>query len=81
MASTSEHRHHALRAAAAVAAALVVTGLAAAPSSARQDPGNPVVAEVRDGNHCPLQRVGTQFVRCDDLTGNGVRAPGYVPER
>ena len=30
---------------------------------------------------CLLQRVGTQFVRCDDLTGNGVTAPAYLPER
>jgi hypothetical protein len=80
MASSSEHRHHSRRAAAAVAAALVVTGLAAEPSSARQDRGTPVVA-VANGSDCPLQRVGTQFVRCDDLTGNGVPAPGYVPER
>jgi hypothetical protein len=28
---------------------------------------------------CP-HRIGTQFVRCDDLTGLGVRAPFFVPE-
>ena len=26
-------------------------------------------------------RVGAQHVRCDDLTGNGVPAPGWVAQR
>jgi hypothetical protein len=29
---------------------------------------------------CPLMRVGTQFVRCDNLTGAGVSAPPWIPE-
>ena len=29
---------------------------------------------------CPLQRIGTQLVRCDNLTGAGVRAPSWIPE-
>jgi hypothetical protein len=29
----------------------------------------------------PLERVGTQFVRGDDLTGNGVEAPLWVPDQ
>jgi hypothetical protein len=29
---------------------------------------------------CPLQRIGTQLVRCDNLTGSGVRAPSWIPE-
>jgi hypothetical protein len=32
------------------------------------------------GNDCPLQRVGTQFIRCDNLTGAGVQAPSSIPE-
>jgi hypothetical protein len=31
-------------------------------------------------NGCPLQRIGTQLVRCDNLTGAGVRAPCWIPE-
>jgi hypothetical protein len=31
-------------------------------------------------NSCPLQRIGTQLVRCDNLTGSGVRAPSWIPE-
>jgi hypothetical protein len=29
---------------------------------------------------CPLERIADQFVRCDNLTGNGVPAPWYVPQ-
>jgi hypothetical protein len=29
---------------------------------------------------CPLRRIGTQLVRCDNLTGAGVRAPSWIPE-
>jgi hypothetical protein len=29
--------------------------------------------------NCPLRRVGSQFVRCDNLTGAGVAAPSWVP--
>jgi hypothetical protein len=28
---------------------------------------------------CPLARIGTQLVRCDDLTGAGVTAPAWIP--
>jgi len=30
---------------------------------------------------CPLERLGDQFVRCDNLTGAGVAAPAFVPEQ
>jgi hypothetical protein len=66
---------------AAAAAATIIAGLAAIPATARPDPGEP--AQVRfssyNGN-CPLQRIGTQLVRCDNLTGGGVTAPVWVPE-
>jgi hypothetical protein len=61
----------------------LVIALGALPAAARQDPG-PVVPEKQASTAtyvCALQRVGTQFVRCDDLTGNGVPAPGWVDER
>ena len=29
---------------------------------------------------CPLQRIDTQLVRCDNLTGGGVQAPSWIPE-
>ncbi|MHC6591289.1 hypothetical protein [Arthrobacter sp. C152] len=30
---------------------------------------------------CPLERIGTQLVRCDNLTGAGVSAPFWIPEQ
>ena len=80
MSSTSTHRPHLLRTVAPVTAALVLVALGATPSSARQDPGTPI-PRADHGGGCLLQRVGTQFVRCDDLTGNGVPAPAYIPQR
>lgn len=74
------------RTARAVLAGLVATALTAAvvaqPAAARQDRGElvPSTPDVQSGQ-CLLQRVGTEFVRCDDLTGNGVPAPGWVEER
>ena len=49
------------------------------PASARPDPGPTTVTPIGASvHHCLLQRVGTQYVRCDDLTGNGVPAPTWV---
>lgn len=61
-------------------AALVALTLGPGPAAARQDPG-PAAATVGHTGTCSLQRVGTQYVRCDDNTGNGVPAPGWIPER
>lgn len=47
---------------------------------AQQDPGTPSGPVVPDYSNCQLKRIGTQFVRCDNLTGNGVPAPSWVPE-
>jgi hypothetical protein len=33
-----------------------------------------------DSRLCFLTRIGTQFVRCDNLTGAGAPAPAWVPE-
>lgn len=63
-------------------AALVGIAIAASPAQARLDPGtldpgtpDPVPTT------CYLERIGTQLVRCDVLTGNGVPAPYYIPEQ
>jgi hypothetical protein len=69
------------RCAAAGAAATIIAGLAAAPATARPDPGEPIRIRLSsDERNCPLSRIGTQLVRCDDLTGGGVPAPVWVPE-
>ncbi len=61
-------------------AAALLTLAAAGPVEARQDQGPDLVVRGHVGA-CLLERVGTQFVRCDDLTGNGVPAPSSIPER
>lgn len=79
MSSFTHHNHRLL---AAAAAALVLTGLSAGPSAARLDAGPPAASvSVPSQDRCPLERVGQQFIRCDDLTGNGVPAPAWIPER
>ena len=52
----------------------------AGPAAAGQDAG-PVSAPVGHEADCFLQRVDTQYVRCDNNTGNGVPAPAWIPER
>ena len=71
---------------AATVAAALLAALCAAPASAGplHDPilPAPSASASASTNHtCWLQRVGTQLVRCDNLTGNGVAAPLWMPER
>ena len=42
------------------------------PVATASPPTDPAQATI---NGCPLERIGTQLVRCDYLTGAGVRAP------
>jgi hypothetical protein len=73
----------------AVATTAVLTAIAlgtsAGPAAARPDAGprvaGPPVARVGHDDRCSLARVGTQYVQCDNNTGNGVPAPAWVPER
>jgi hypothetical protein len=64
--------------------AVLLLGTGVAPAVARQDPGTPAhttpSVSVLSYRNCPLTRIGTQFVRCDNLTGAGVSAPSFVPE-
>jgi hypothetical protein len=57
---------------------LLTLCLVAVPASARQDSG-PIAPRI-DQSHRALARVGTQYVVGDDLTGNGVPAPAWIPE-
>jgi len=64
------------------AAAALLLLLAAGPASARQDSGVLTAPSKSEASSsCSLQRVGTQYVKCDNLTGNGVSAPGWVASR
>ena len=48
------------------------------PVATASPPDPPQRTAFADG--CPLRRIGTQLVRCDNLTGSGVRAPSWIPE-
>jgi hypothetical protein len=68
------------RCSAAAAAVTIIAGLAATPAAARPDPGEPIPIRFSSYANCPLNRIDTQLVRCDNLTGAGVAAPAYIPE-
>jgi hypothetical protein len=82
---------HGRRLVLATAIAAACGTFVALPATARPDPGPRLDRQVttattsttspEDEGRCPLRRVGTQFVRCDNLTGNGVAAPAWVLER
>jgi hypothetical protein len=67
------------RCSAAAAAATIIAGLAAIPATARPDPG-PIPNRISCDWNCPLQRIDTQLVRGDNLTGAGINAPMWVPK-
>jgi hypothetical protein len=69
------------RCTATAAAAILLAGFAAIPTSARPDPGEPIpIRFSSDDRSCPLSRIDTQLVRCDNLTGAGVPAAAWIPE-
>lgn len=69
------------RVSAVAATTLLLLGATTLSASARPDPGEAFVAIVEGfSDRCPLERVDTQYVRCDNLTGNGAPAPAWVPE-
>ena len=65
-----------------LAAALIVVAGAASPAAARPDPGTSSATQtiISTAERCRLTRIGTQYVRCDDLTGAGVTPPSWLPE-
>ncbi|MDJ0313568.1 hypothetical protein [Arthrobacter sp. H35-D1] len=73
--------HRALRPASIAVAALLMSLTVPATANARQDPGTlEGTVTVVTNQHCKQTRIGTQFVRCDALTGAGAAAPSWVPE-
>ena len=63
-------------------AGAAVVGLTVVPTAVgRQDDADLLRQNAYRVNQCPLERIGDQFVRCDNLTGAGVAAPSYVPEQ
>lgn len=59
-----------------VLAILLLAGLASASANATATDG-----PATSYQYCPLTRIGTQLVRCDNLTGAGVPAPFWIPEQ
>ncbi|MDJ0314601.1 hypothetical protein [Arthrobacter sp. H35-D1] len=73
--------HRALRPASIAIAAVLMAVTVPAPANARPDPGTlEGTVTVVTNHHCKQTRIGTQFVRCDALTGAGTAAPSWVPE-
>ena len=71
---------------AATLAGLLLGGLSAETASAARlhDPdltAQAISAHASLNHPCWLARVDIQFVRCDNLTGNAVLAPLWVPEQ
>jgi hypothetical protein len=58
--------------------AVALTVNPASMAMGRQDSGPPAGSTA--SQWCPVERVGTQIVRCDDLSGAGVSAPLWLPE-
>lgn len=63
-----------------VVAALVglASTLALATGAPAQDP-DAKISDTYNDAYCPLERVGNDYVKCDNLTGNGLDAPSFVP--
>ena len=74
----TQHQHR--RGLPVIATTILAIGLGALPAAARQDQGT-AESTATTTSFCALQRVGAQFVACDELTGNGVPAPAWVDER
>ncbi|XAZ32897.1 hypothetical protein AAHB34_09695 [Paenarthrobacter ureafaciens] len=56
--------------------------LPAAPANAgSEQAGTEQATDYFTYSNCPLERIGTQLVRCDVLTGTGVDAPYWIPEQ
>jgi hypothetical protein len=81
--NSTQHTRRILPAIAATALALT---LGTVPAHARQDAGPALepattTSSTATSTICAPERVGTQYVACDNLTGNGVEAPAWVAER
>jgi len=70
------------RLAALAAGAALLLSLSLAPAAfARPEPQPPSIPSSSYGPDCSLERIGTQYVRCDNLTGHDVPAPSWIHEQ
>jgi len=70
-----------IRFAALAAGAALLVSLSAAPAFAREEPQPRSIPAAFYGPHCSLERIGTQYVRGDNLTGPDVPAPSWIHEQ
>lgn len=77
-----DHTKHA-RLTASVLGAILLVGGVSSPATAAEDPGvpNKPPSAQTSSRGCELMRIGTQYVRCDNLTGAGVPAASWIPEQ
>lgn len=68
-----------IRQVAVLALGVAALALPAPVASARPAP-EPTPTPI-NRQFCPLQRIGTQLVRCDNLTGAGVPAASWITEQ
>jgi hypothetical protein len=72
------------RIASTMALSAVLVGAGALSAAARPADEHarlrPPVVALAVGRDCPLRRLDRQLVRCDNLTGDGVSAPLFIPE-
>lgn len=80
MTTTAKHPRRFL---ALTVSTLLLTGTNAISAAARPDAGdsNTSAAPTAAEHRCSLTRVGVQYVKCDNLTGNGVPAPAWLSSR
>ena len=72
-----QSQHRLARTTTGIAAlSLLALCVVAGPAAARQDSGSTSPRIIQA--HRSLSRVGTQYVVGDELTGNGVPAPGWI---
>jgi len=76
--STKRVIKHGRRISAMGAAVLLMLGGWLLPVATASPPDPP--QDIFSSRRCPLRRIDTQLVRCDALTGAGVRAPSWIPE-
>ena len=79
---TPSYRRTLIHSGTAIAAATLMLAGVIPASAACPDPETlPRSSRTATVSACLLERIGTQFVLCDNLTGNGVRAPSWIPEQ
>jgi hypothetical protein len=83
--NTFQHKYIRRLALTATAVAAALTVWVPTTATARQDPGplpdHRTTFWESTPFRCPVERIGAQVVRCDNLSGAGVSAPLGIPQQ